>query len=111
MKTIVAGTRNFFDVDLIHNTLKKFNITELVCGMCRGVDKIAYDYCKSKNIAIDMYPAKWEEYGKAAGPIRNKEMSDVADCLIAFWDGKSKGTLNMINRMRKLNKPVHIIEV
>ena len=49
-----------------------------------------------------LYPADWERHGRAAGPIRNEEMAEVSDALIAFWDGKSRGTKSMIEiAMRK----------
>lgn len=109
MKIIVAGTRDYNNVKLIREHLEKLDITTLICGMCKGVDKIAFDYCKEKNIPIDIYPAKWEEFGKAAGPIRNQEMSEVADMAICFWDGISRGTKDMITKMRKKRKPVTVI--
>ena len=51
----------------------------------------------------------WNKHGKAAGPIRNRQMAEYADCLIAVWDGKSRGTKNMIDEMNKLMKPVFLI--
>ena len=56
-----------------------------------------------------MFNADWNKHGRAAGPMRNKQMADYADVLIAVWDGQSKGTKNMIDQMNKLNKPVFIV--
>jgi hypothetical protein len=55
------------------------------------------------------FPPDWKKYGKSAGYRRNKEMAEVADALVAFWDGKSKGTANMIDLMRKAGKPLKIV--
>ena len=57
----------------------------------------------------ELFPADWDKHGRAAGPIRNKQMADYADVLIAVWDGKSRGTKNMIDEMNKLMKPVYIV--
>lgn len=56
------------------------------------------------------FPAKWKEYGKAAGFVRNSEMADYSDMLIAFWDGKSKGTKNMIDNAKKKKVKVKVVK-
>jgi len=111
MNVIIAGSREFTDTEKIESVLRETNITKLICGMCRGPDKIAFDYCKKNKIEVEMMPALWEEYGRSAGPIRNKDMAKQADYLIAFWNGKSRGTKNMIEEMKKLNKPIKIVHV
>jgi hypothetical protein len=61
---------------------------------------------------VKEFPANWVEHGRAAGPIRNGQMADYADALIAVWDGKSKGTGNMINQARENRLPlprVHMV--
>jgi hypothetical protein len=60
---------------------------------------------------ITPFPADWDLHGKAAGPIRNREMAEYADELLALWDGKSRGTKNMIEEMIKAGKPVHIYPI
>lgn len=54
-------------------------------------------YAKERGYAVSEHPADWDRYGKSAGYIRNKEMAEEADALMAFWDGKSRGTMHMIN--------------
>jgi hypothetical protein len=112
MKVIVAGSRNIFKEILGKERLiieeSGFEITELVCGMCQGVDLVFFNWANESDIIIKEFPANWNLYGKSAGPIRNKEMAQYANCLIAIWDGVSKGTKNMINEMKKLNKKVYI---
>ena len=44
-----------------------------------------------------------------AGPLRNEKMARVADALIAFWDGKSRGTKNMIDLANMKGISVRIV--
>ena len=60
-------------------------------------------------LACDIHPADWDKHGKAAGPIRNAEMAEVADALIAFWDGQSRETKSMIDLARKKGLQVAIV--
>ncbi len=50
-------------------------------------------------------PAEWGKHGNSAGPIRNREMAKYADMAIVLWDGYSPGAKNMVEEMRRLNKP------
>lgn len=115
MKVIIAGGRDFEDrvyMEVsIRGLIQKADIPrdfELVCGMARGADTVARILCEKKGNKVHEFPAEWELYGKGAGHKRNREMGDFADCLVAFWDGTSKGTLGMIDYMRKLRKPVFV---
>jgi predicted Rossmann fold nucleotide-binding protein DprA/Smf involved in DNA uptake len=113
MKVIIAGSRDFHDYDTLLNGIKesKFIISEVVSGMASGVDQLAIRYAKENNLPLHEYWAEWEFYGKSAGPIRNELMAKNADQLIAIWDGKSKGTKNMIETMNRMNKPVYIVRI
>lgn len=113
MKTIIAGWRNFTDYNHLKEKIDYYRqtheITEIVSGAAPGADTLGVQYAMNNNIEYRLFPADWKKHGRAAGPIRNKEMADYSDCLIAVWDGKSKGTKNMIENMHKQNKPVYII--
>jgi len=115
MKTIIAGCRGFNDYNLLKEKVDYYRkdhvITEVVSGTARGADYLGEEYANENGIPIKSFPADWENYGKAAGPIRNRQMAEYADVLIAVWDGKSKGTNNMIIEMNKLMKPVFLIWV
>ena len=66
-------------------------------------------YAKEKGYEIIYFPADWEKHGKAAGAIRNEEMAKAdANALALFWDGKSKGSLNMLNIAKKYNLDIKI---
>ena len=77
----------------------------------RGVDSMGEEWAKSKSIPVRRFPADWDGLGKAAGFIRNAEMADYADALIAVWDGKSRGTANMIEVAKKKGLKVHVKEI
>jgi len=113
MKVIVAGSREFQDYLFLKEQLDQYRkdneITEIVSGMAKGPDKMALLYALDNKIPTAKFPADWDTYGKRAGPIRNEQMAKYADALVAFWDGVSKGTKNMIDNMTKLKKPVRIV--
>lgn len=115
MKVIVAGSRKldhnepYFQSELCR-MVEKFEadygkITMIVSGMANGPDKMGVMLANHLNLHLAKFPANWDLNGKAAGPIRNKEMGDFADGAIIMWDGESKGTKHMADYMRKLGKP------
>ncbi len=117
LKVIIAGGRDFKDYELLEKVcdehLQKYidfgyNI-KIISGLARGADSLGVNYAKSKEYKVHKFPANWDLYGKSAGFIRNEDMARFSDALIAFWDGKSKGTKNMINLAKeyKLNT-IHI---
>ena len=109
MKVIVAGSRTISDYNVVKKAIEtsQFVITELVSGAARGVDRLGEKFAAENNIpTIHFYP-DWI-LGRQAGILRNLEMAEYADALVAVWDGKSRGTKHMINSMTKLNKPVWV---
>lgn len=115
-KLIVAGGRDFTNADLLARSLCDLadgiyadKAISIVSGMARGADNLGYLFAIKHNVVKYQFPADWNQYGKRAGMIRNKQMGDFADGLLAFWDGQSRGTKQMIEYMRSLGKPVHII--
>lgn len=110
MKVIIAGSRDQHSMPVVFKAIKAsgFDITRVICGGAHGVDEIGKTWANWNKIPVEIFYADWNLYGKAAGPIRNREMAEYADALIAIWDGKSKGTDNMIKEMQKLNKPCFV---
>jgi hypothetical protein len=107
VRTIIAGSREGFTYDDIHTKMEqvllgdRFPVTCVFCGGARGVDTFGADYAKVMGIPVEYHIASWEIYGKRAGFMRNEFMAANADALIAFWDGKSKGTKHMIDTAMK----------
>ena len=85
-----------------------YEITEVVSGGARGIDTDGEHWAIGSGIPVKRFPADWDDLGKRAGFVRNAEMADYADALIAIWDGKSRGTLHMINTMVEAGKPVFV---
>lgn len=83
-------------------------VTEFVTGCCpTGPDQVPYGIRKFVELKpkIKEFPADWDTHGRAAGPIRNRQMAEYADQLLLIWDGKSPGSHNMRCCMSKLKKP------
>jgi len=99
LKTIIAGSRSIGSYAWIAEKVDNvdFTISVVFCGLAYGVDLLGERYAKLRGIPVEYFPADWDKYGRKAGYLRNIEMADKADALIAFWDGKSKGTRGMIN--------------
>ena len=98
MRVIVAGSRGFDDYSLLKSTLERHSeqISTLISGNAKGADKLGERWAVDNNIPVERYIPEWDKYGRKAGHIRNSQMAQNADALIVFWDGKSKGTANMI---------------
>ena len=114
MKLIIAGSRN---IHLNHHTMddmirytlgKDFEkVYEIVSGCATGIDQCGEEVAGIYNVLVRRFPADWDRYGKAAGPIRNSQMANYANALLLIWDGESKGSASMKAEMAKLDKPVY----
>lgn len=112
MKVIIAGSRDITDYDTVVESMGdcSFDATEIVSGCAKGVDTIGERIADNLDIPLKKFPANWDKHGKAAGPIRNRQMAEYADAAIVIHNG-SKGSLNMIQQMKKLNKPVYEVKI
>ena len=114
-RVIIAGTRTFDDYGLLclhtdymlQEKRKKRRIV-IVSGAAKGADALGEQYARERGYKIQRYPADLERYGKAAGPLRNDLMARNADALIAYWDGRSPGTKNMIDTARNYGLKVSV---
>ena len=106
MRVIIAGTREFVNYEFLKERIDNLRkdhglyISQIVCGMARGVDLLGKRYAEENGIPVDEYPANWKPNGvfdRTAGYQRNLKMAENADCLIAFWDCKSPGTKHMLD--------------
>jgi hypothetical protein len=99
MKTIIAGSRTCTDINHIMSAIADCGWipTEIISGTARGVDQLGETWAIANNTPLKRFPADWTKHGKSAGYIRNVEMAENADALIAIWDGVSRGTKHMID--------------
>lgn len=119
-KIIIAGGRDFADYDFLKRKLSQFIKNHpnrrftIVSGAARGADSLGEQYAREKVIPIKRFPADWNHLGRSAGYIRNTQMLDYItqpDCegyVLAFWDGKSKGTAHMIKSAKRAGVQVEI---
>jgi hypothetical protein len=126
MKVIIAGSRQIKDPIHLRRALDFYTspiaypdpttcpiITEVVCGEARGADTLGKEWAMRKGIPVKSFPADWDKYGKRAGYLRNIDMAEYADQLIAllFLRGGlvgTRGTANMIHLMQNMDKPTTI---
>lgn len=114
-RVIIAGGRDFSDYEMLLAQMDKLLVRykpqeiQIVCGEARGADTLGKRYAQERGIQVTSFPADWERYGKRAGYLRNAEMAENADALVAFWDGKSRGTANMIELARQRGLQIRII--
>ena len=116
-KIIIAGGRDFLDYNLLREKVNKIlqekRVTHkivIISGCARGADTLGLRYASENVFDVEEYPAEWDKYGKKAGYMRNVEMAENANALIAFWDGKSKGTKHMIDIATERNLPIRVIK-
>jgi len=112
MKVLVCGSRGWKDYAAIERRLSELpSGTIIIEGAAQGADCLAWNAAKKLGLSIEEFPAKWQEYGREAGIIRNAQMLRVGkpDLVLAFWDGESKGTANMIKLVQATGIPVEVI--
>lgn len=81
----------------------------VISGGARGVDTIAKNYAQThEDITYKEFLPEWKKYGKRAGILRNRDIVDAADIVVAFWDGKSAGTNNSIQRAKRTKKDCRV---
>jgi len=107
MRLIIAGSRQLIlGPSTVRSAVAEcYGVpTEIVSGCANGPDSAGERYAAERGLKLSRFPADWDAHGKAAGIIRNRQMGDYADALLAFWDGKSRGTKHMIDYMKRLGK-------
>lgn len=111
MKVIIAGSREGFELADVFEAMEdcEFDVSEVVSGTARGVDRLGEAWANANQIPIKRFPANWDGHGKSAGYVRNAQMAEYADALVALWDGKSKGTKHMIDLANGRDIPVYIL--
>ena len=110
MKYIIAGGRKFCDSVLMNRVLRKLLTRDdsVIVGGAPGADTLGQDWADYHQLDYEVMKANWSKYGKRAGVLRNAEMAEAGDALVAFWDGESKGTRHMIDTALSKGLEVHV---
>ena len=110
MNVAIVGGRDFDDYEQFKSSVngEKIKFKSIISGGARGVDTMAERYAKEIGVPVNIYLHDWTKHGKSAGPIRNRQIIETADCVIAFWDEKSPRTRSSIKIAEELKKPVTI---
>lgn len=111
MQVAVIGSRGFNDYELVVRTLSNLHITLLISGSAKGADSLGERYANENNIETLIFKPDWEKHGKAAGMIRNTDIVNNSELIVAFWDQTSKGTKDSIDKAKKLGKKIVVINV
>ena len=122
-KVIICGSRHFDNKELLFERCNFFlqnkSDIQIVSGAQRtylkdqkryiGADYFGEQYAEHKEYSLQRFPANWDRDGRSAGPLRNARMADYADAVLAFWDGKTRGTNNMLALAKMAGLPTKIV--
>jgi hypothetical protein len=125
MKLAIIGSRTFQNFALLCAEADKLKPTLIVSGGARGADELAERYAEQRELPTKIFPAAWndlnvpgaviktnaqgKQYNAMAGFHRNKDIVRVADVVLAFWDGKSRGTKHSIDFAHSIGKRVAVV--
>lgn len=129
LRIIVAGGRDFKDYNLLSNTIMQYledvddtgivsnpKQVKFISGTARGADSLGEQFAYTWGYDVVRFQADWDTHGKSAGYRRNAEMAIYASengndgVLIAFWDGRSRGTKHMIDLAKRYGLDVHVVD-
>jgi len=112
MILLIAGSRTFDDYEFlkrkVEESIELEEVSLVISGGAKGADLLVEKFALEHELDFRCYPANWDKYGKRAGFIRNTEMVSLADVVLLFWDGKSKGTKSTLQLTRNKAKPLKV---
>lgn len=116
MILVISGSRSLTSYDFVKKVIDEGvaelvnhmdeAVTELYSGHARGVDLLAERWAKENGIPVKTFIPDWNIHGKKAGILRNEEMANAGDVILAVWDGESRGTKHMIDYAKKTKKVI-----
>lgn len=114
MKIAIIGSRECGNINLERELIKRFEILTndtIISGGARGIDTLAAQFARKHGIKLLEFRPDYATYGRGATFVRNRLMIDMADVVIAFWNGSSRGTKYTIEYAKKKYVPVVIIKI
>jgi hypothetical protein len=109
-RVAIVGSREFLDLQLVRDYVARLHAgCTVVSGGARGVDRAAERSARARGLAVVVFPADWVRLGRRAGVVRNREIVDACDFLVAFWDGASPGTRHSLDYAAEVGRPHEIV--
>jgi len=109
MKLALIGSRGYPALDLVRRFVVDLPAdTIVVSGGARGVDSAAEDAARAVGLCVLVLEPDWETLGRRAGLVRNEEVIDEVDEVVAWWDGESRGTVHALQLAGEAGKPVTV---
>ena len=109
MKVAIIGSRNL-EIEIPEEAIPK-STEQIISGSAEGIDRKARTFAEEHHIQILEILPDYQRYQKSAPLKRNDDIIEMSDMVIAFWDGKSRGTKYVIDKCRQLDKPIKIYTV
>ena len=108
MKLLIVGSRSITDFDL--SPYIPADIDAIISGGADGIDSLAERYADLHRLSKYIVRPRYDLYGRAAPLKRNEQMVDMADAVLVIWDGRSKGTQYTLKYIKKINKPITLVQ-
>lgn len=112
MRLAIVGSRKIKDIDL-REFLRDMNEQPdvIISGGANGIDTLAAEYAVKNGIELIVIRPDYDKYGRAATHIRNRQIVEQSDAVLAIWDGESRGTLSTINSAKRLRKEIKVVKI
>ena len=111
MKIAIVGSREYPNMQKVVDYINNLPLdTVIVSGGARGVDRTAETTAKGRGMKTQIFTPNWEKHGRKAGIMRNTDIVEAADKVVAFWDGVSNGTRDSIRKAQQMGKELEIIK-
>jgi len=107
MRLAIVGSRSITSFDL--SPYIPEDVTEIVSGGARGIDRVAEKYAKDHNIKYKVFLPDYEGHGRAAPILRDREIIEYSDKILAIWDGESRGTRFMVTESHRQQKLLQVV--
>ena len=110
MKIAIVGSRGITNINLEKYITKQIliNVSEIVTGGAKGIDTLAMQFARDNNLPCRIFLPEYSRYKKGAPLKRNELIANYCEESYIFWNGKSKGTNQILNCFNKLNKKVNL---
>jgi len=110
MRVAIVGSRSWTDLAAVQHVIETLEPDDVVIsGGARGVDTMAVEAARARGLAVEVYPADWDRFGRSAGFRRNATIVERAERVVALWDGLSRGTAHTIRLAKLAGKPVLVV--